>query len=334
MNKALATRPIFIKLTVLGVVAVGMILSSLFWLTERINEIESAATRDLAELMVAETVDHVQASTNDYAFWSLAYEIIEAGDAAAIYEHMGSGAVESELFDQLVILSNDHNVLHVFDGTDQIDAPSQFDVAGLQPFLSELAMHEPSALVSIAGIGEVNGVHGAITTAWITPDYVDTTIASTLPILVGIVQFSEDELQAIERMTHGSSYAIRPSSEPVDPPSLALPAPMARRSLNWFGRRTTLVRCYAPTFYRSFCLCAPGSSRSAYRQRGIFTSRQRCWNAPTMWRRQTSSPACSTGRASMVFWPIRRSLGHRGRARCCALSRSQRLQSAQRRARS
>jgi sensor domain CHASE-containing protein len=185
MNKALATRPIFIKLTVLGVVAVGMILSSLFWLTERINEIESAATRDLAELMVAETVDHVQASTNDYAFWSLAYEIIEAGDAAAIYEHMGSGAVESELFDQLVILSNDHNVLHVFDGTDQIDAPSQFDVAGLQPFLSELAMHEPSALVSIAGIGEVNGVHGAITTAWITPDYVDTTIASTLPYWLG-----------------------------------------------------------------------------------------------------------------------------------------------------
>jgi diguanylate cyclase (GGDEF)-like protein len=225
MNKALATRPIFIKLTVLGVVAVGMILSSLFWLTERINEIESAATRDLAELMVAETVDHVQASTNDYAFWSLAYEIIEAGDAAAIYEHMGSGAVESELFDQLVILSSDHDVLHVFDGTDQIDAPSQFDVAGLQPFLSELAMHEPSALVSIAGIGEVNGVHGAITTAWITPDYVDTTIASTLPILVGIVQFSEDELQAIERMTHGSSYAIRPSSEPVDPPSLALAGP-------------------------------------------------------------------------------------------------------------
>lgn len=225
MTKAHATQPIFIKLTVLGVVAVGMILWSLFWLTGRINEIEREATRDLVELMVTETVDQVQASTNDYAFWSLAAEVVEAGDAAAIYEHMGSGAIESELFDQLVILSHDQAVLHLFDATEQIASRSQFDVAGLAPFLSELANHDPSSYVSIAGVGAVNGVHGAITTAWITPDYVDPAIAENLPILVGIVQFNDDELRAIERMTQGSGYAIRPTAEPVDPPSLSLPGP-------------------------------------------------------------------------------------------------------------
>jgi sensor domain CHASE-containing protein len=145
MTKALATKPIFIKLSVLGVVAVGMILWSLFWLTGRINEIEREATRDLVELMVTETVDRVQASTNDYAFWSLAYEVVEANDVDAIYEHMGSGALESELFDQLIILSQDQEVLHLFDATEQIAAPSQFDVASLQPFLAALANHEPSA---------------------------------------------------------------------------------------------------------------------------------------------------------------------------------------------
>ncbi|MFN3227002.1 MAG: diguanylate cyclase domain-containing protein [Hyphomicrobiales bacterium] len=225
MTKALATKPIFIKLSVLGVVAVGMILWSLFWLTGRINEIEREATRDLVELMVTETVDRVQASTNDYAFWSLAYEVVEANDVEAIYEHMGSGALESELFDQLIILSQDQEVLHLFDATEQIAAPSQFDVASLQPFLMALANHEPSAHVSVAGVGAVNGVHGAITTAWITPDYVDPSLAENLPILVGIVQFGEDELQAIERMTHGSGYAIRPTVEPLDPPTLALPGP-------------------------------------------------------------------------------------------------------------
>lgn len=71
----------------------------------------------------------------------------------------------------------------------------------------------------------MNGVHGAITTAWITPDYVDPAIAENLPILVGIVQFNDDELRAIERMTQGSGYAIRPTAEPVDPPSLSLPGP-------------------------------------------------------------------------------------------------------------
>jgi diguanylate cyclase (GGDEF)-like protein len=228
MTRALATQPIFIKLTVLGVVAVGMILWSLFWLTGRINEIEREATRDLVELMVTETVDRVQASTNDYAFWTLAYEVVKAGDIAAIYEHLGSGAIESQLFDQLVILSSDHEVLHLFDATDHMASPAQFDVLGLQPFLDELAMHDPSDYVSIAGVGEANGVHGAITAAWITPDGVDPAVAANLPILVGIVQFSVEKFQAIERMTQGSGYAIRDTGEQVNPPSLPLPGPDGR----------------------------------------------------------------------------------------------------------
>lgn len=225
MDIARGNRRIFVKLSVLGFVAVGMILWSLFWLTGRINEIEREATHDLVELMVTETVDQVQASTNDYAFWTLAYEIVEASNEEAIYEHLGSGAIESELFDQLVILSNDHDVLHLYDATEQVASPSQFDVSGLQPFLTGLAAHNPSAYVSVSGVGQINGVYGAVTTAWITPDFVDSAIAAELPILVGIVQFSDEELQVIERMTQGSSYAIRDTGEQVDPPSLALEGP-------------------------------------------------------------------------------------------------------------
>jgi len=225
MNIALGNRWIFVKLSVLGFVAVGMILWSLFWLTGRINEIEREATHDLVELMVTETVDQVQASTNDYAFWTLAYEIVEASDEEAIYEHLGSGAIESELFDQLAILSSDHDVLHLYDATEQVASQSQFDVSGLQPFLTGLAAHDPSAHVSVSGVGQINGVYGAVTTAWITPDFVDPAIAAELPILVGIVQFSDEELQVIERMTQGSGYAIRDTGEQVDPPSLALEGP-------------------------------------------------------------------------------------------------------------
>lgn len=224
MDMTPGSQRIFVKLFVLGIVAVGMILGSLFWLTARIDQLERETTQNLVGLMVRETVDHVQASTSDYAHWDLAHEIVEADDGEAIHDHLGSGALESDLFDQLLVLSPDRQIAHLFDGTGDGLSPSLFDVDGLAPFLNALGRTAPSDFVSVSGIGLVNGVYAAIAASWITPDDLSSGGAQDLPILVGLVRFDEAKLQAIEQLTHATGYAIQASAQgPL--PSVTLPGP-------------------------------------------------------------------------------------------------------------
>lgn len=225
MDRTLGSQNIFLKLFVLGVVAVGMILGSLFWLTGRIDQLERETTQDLVALMVTESVDQVHATTNDYAHWDLAYDIVQASDRDAIYEHLGTGATESDLFDQLLILSPDREIAHLFDGTGSIFSPSQFDLEGLAPFLAALFLHAPSDYVSVSGIGQVNGAYGAIAASWITPDRRVRGGADQLSIMVGIVLFDDDKLQAIQQLTQGTGYAIQGSSLAGELPSVSLPGP-------------------------------------------------------------------------------------------------------------
>ncbi|WP_394691527.1 diguanylate cyclase domain-containing protein [Hoeflea sp.] len=216
---------IFGYLFLLGIVAVGMILGSVFWLTGRIDRLEKESSESIVELLVTEKVAHVEASTSDYAYWDLAYELVQANDAAGLHENLGAGATESDLFDHIIILSADGQVLHVYDGTGTIESAEQFDVKSIQPFLSRLRETRPKDYVSISGIGQVNGTYGAIAASWITPDYLVKAEPASLPIMLGVKLFGGDALDAIAKMTHGTGYAITPASSPLKEPSVDLVGP-------------------------------------------------------------------------------------------------------------
>lgn len=225
MERTVKTQFIFGKLFVLGVVAVGMILGSVFWLTARIDQVERDNAEDLVRLLVTETVSHVDVSTTDYAYWDLAYEIVTANDTDAIYEHLGSGATQSDLFDQLLILSHDGQILHLFSGAGNVRPADQFDLGGIAPFLDRLSLFGPSDYVSISGIGEMNGTYAAVAASWITPDYVEELNGIQPPILIGLTLFDEDKLATIGSLTQGTGYAIRDGSTSVQRPSVELPGP-------------------------------------------------------------------------------------------------------------
>lgn len=225
METAVKTQVIFGKLFVLGIVAVGMILGSVFWLTARIDQVEQENAEDLVRLMVTETVSQVEASTTDYAYWNLAYEIVSANDIDAIHEHLGSGATESELFDQLLVLSHDGQILHLFSGAANVMPASQFDLEGIAPFLARLSQYNPSDYVSISGIGQMNGTYGAVAASWITPDYVNELNGMQPPILFGVTLLDDDKLDAIGHLTQGTGYAIRDGSTSAQRPSVELPGP-------------------------------------------------------------------------------------------------------------
>lgn len=196
----------------LGIVAVGMIIGCVFWLTGRIDQIERENARSIVQLMVTERVAHIGGSTGDYANWNLAYEIVTANDEEAIVENLGSGATEGGLFDQLVILNANGSISHVFDAAEEITKADQFDLKGLSPFLERLKEAEPGTATTISGVGMVNGTYAAIGLARITPDYYADLNDAALPMIAGIKLFNEESLQAISNLTKGSDYAITPNN--------------------------------------------------------------------------------------------------------------------------
>jgi len=221
------TKPRFIfgYLFLLGMIAVGMILGSVFWLTARLDQLEQQGVENIVELMVTEKVERVKVSTADYAHWNLAYELVVANDSDGLYDNLGSGAMESDLFDQIVILNGNGKVAHVYDSTGTLGSPGEFDLQSIRPFLARLKETTAADHVTVSGIGQVNGTYGAIAATRITPDYLENSRSAPLPVMLGIKLFNEDALQAISRLTQGTGYAITPVGHPPTEPGIELVGP-------------------------------------------------------------------------------------------------------------
>lgn len=221
------TRPrlIFGYLLLLGVVAVGVILGSVFWLTDRLDQLERKSSESIVDLLVTEKVKRMELSTADYAFWNIAYEIVTARDAEEVRAQIGTGATESELFDRIVLLDSEGHVQQVFGADLEDDAPEHFNPADIAPFLARLRETDPADYVTVSGIGMIGDVHGAIAASWITPDYFARLEGQSLPVMVGVKLFTDDALQSIARLTKGTGYAITPHAYPLREPGIDLSGP-------------------------------------------------------------------------------------------------------------
>lgn len=217
---AASARPrlIFGKLFLLGVLAVGMILGSVFWFTSRIDQLERQGAENIVQLLVTEKVAHIQASTADYAHWTLAYELVAANDEAGLRANIALTETDHDLFDHIIILDADSRVLHVYGSSGAIDPAGQFDPLSVQPFLSKLRDTNPADYVTVSGIGQINGLYAAIGATRITPDYFARIDGARLPIMVTLRLFTDDVLQTLADMTHGAGFAIVPlDGEPREP---------------------------------------------------------------------------------------------------------------------
>lgn len=206
-------RLIFGYLFLLGVVAVGVILGCVYWLTGRLDDLERKSGESIVDLLVTETVQRVKISTADYAFWDLAYEVVTDRNAEEMLAHIGTGATESDLFDRIVILDAAGRVQQVYGEDIGPGGQDRFDVAEIAPFLARLRETEPADYVTVSGIGRIGETYGAIAASWITPDNPESLGATSLPVMLGVKLFTDDALQSIARLTKGTGYAITPVGE-------------------------------------------------------------------------------------------------------------------------
>lgn len=219
-----ATKPHFLfgKLFLLGIMAIGMIVGSVFWLTYRIDRLEKESSEKLVELMVTERVSQLQEIVTDYSYWDTAYEVVMANDGERVYSELGVSAKPDGIFSHVLILDANRNPLFLYDESGRVD---QMDLTPLEPFLTRLRMTSPKDRVTVSGIGALAGGYGAVAAAYVTPTYYDTLQGEPMPILIGVKMFTDEALQAIVQLTQGTGYAVKPLMTPKYGPNVPLIGP-------------------------------------------------------------------------------------------------------------
>lgn len=176
-------------LLVMGLVSALSVIGVSWWLTRQIDARHLDTTREVVSLKVEGTAEALQALVEDYAWWSLAWRIVEAGDEAQIYEHLGSGAVESEAFDALLILAPDGTLAHAFADAESPPGPALWAPEAFAPLLAALRAAPPLSYQSRSAVLRLaEGAEGVsfATAAWITPDEIAAFPDRPMPILIGL----------------------------------------------------------------------------------------------------------------------------------------------------
>lgn len=204
---------IFALLCFLGVFASATIIIMLFWMTDRINQVEHSKTHALIQLKIRETEKRLRLVVEDYAFWDFSHDLIKEGDPAAILENIGTGATETELFDQLFVVSQGGDLLHAFDEELGAEAAPLFTDAVLQSVWPEVSTSPPADQDSFTTFFEHEGIYSFLVAAWITPDDVATRTDEQYAALFGVIHLDEERLASMSQRVQVNSTWIGPPQE-------------------------------------------------------------------------------------------------------------------------
>jgi len=91
-------------------VTVVTVIAGVAWMAYRQNDQAAAQTRTMVMGGIDAMHTRVQGLANDYSWWEEAYDAYQRGDAAWIDANIGTGIVDTQIADFLVIVSPDHQV--------------------------------------------------------------------------------------------------------------------------------------------------------------------------------------------------------------------------------
>lgn len=206
-------RRIVLLLTFLGCVSAGTLLGMLFWMTATIEQVEHSKTEALIRLKISETSETLRLGVEDYAYWTHAFNLVEDENPEAILEDLGTGATDSDLFDQLYILGANGDLLHAFDGQLGADAHSLFDAEAISPLWDALQDSEAADYASQVSVLALGDRIALVAAAWITPDSIGDTPDIRLPALIGVIQFDTHRTSALVKDVEVSTARFAPYTD-------------------------------------------------------------------------------------------------------------------------
>lgn len=215
-------RAIFSLLALLGLISTVSIVFTFLWMTTQINRAETFKSSELLALSLRKEADLLRFATEDYAHWGHAFEIIQQNDSDAIFDDIGSGATDSELFDSLFILGPDGTVLYAYD-EDLFDAA--YDLWQPDTFAGiwqELNAHAAWDYETVTAVVENGGSYALVAATWVAPDVANALPAGSFPAIFGLRRLDADWLAGLARQSRVTMTAISPLEDGDPPPEIAL----------------------------------------------------------------------------------------------------------------
>jgi diguanylate cyclase (GGDEF)-like protein len=194
-------RKVYVLLLFNGLIAVLVITSLLFSLTKRIDEAALTEAHAKLALLLEERQTSLRLAVEDYSYWTVAYETIMANDEGRIYDYLGSGASESELFDWLVILSSEGAVLHAFEASQFVENRAFLAGEASKEILDALRRQAPQDYVSVNGFFRASEQVVLASAAWVTPDNMNGVDAARLPVLVAGKNIDAEAIARMELLS-------------------------------------------------------------------------------------------------------------------------------------
>lgn len=202
------SRRVYALLLGIGVVTVCALLAVLYLLTEQIDRNARETARDKHEILLDERKHALSLAVEDYAYWTLAFRIIRDGDAEQVYENLGSGATESELFDWMWILDADGTTLFTYTSEGFPDPVEALNQDHVQPLLAVLRETRPEDYVSASGYVQWGDGISSAAAAWVTPDDLSEAEDGRLPILLVGKTFDAAALADLALVTSAEQLAV------------------------------------------------------------------------------------------------------------------------------
>jgi len=231
-------RTVIILLLSIGVLFAGALIGSVLFLTTRIDQQTSVDTMNANAQIVLDWGESLAHATEDYAFWTESYEALQSRDMDAIYDYLGSGATETELFDWMFFLDADGTPLFGY-GPESVENPlDALDTPQLESFLDALAEMPAVDYPIVTGAKQWHDGAAMIAMTRVTPEPVpEGAMGDALPIMVGVRIVSNTLFTRLQMGTGATRFGFTTEAEPEHGLALLCPLGTVTGWLYWTPRQ-------------------------------------------------------------------------------------------------
>lgn len=175
-------------------IAVVAFAMTFIWLAREVDTIAQEKTVQQATLKIENLIKRNAILTEDYAYWTAAFNWFVAGDRASLYENIGSGAADSPSFDLIYLLHPDGKPAYAYISGVVGSDLRMFEPDLAAPLVNQLMAMPLTPYPKVSGIIAIDGEFVVLTAARIQPDNLGDLTAAELPMMVGGTWLNQQSL--------------------------------------------------------------------------------------------------------------------------------------------
>ncbi|WP_296424925.1 diguanylate cyclase [Yoonia sp.] len=180
-----------------GVTAILVILAMTFWMARKVDVIASENAVSLMDSAVQAELLSVAISTQDYAYWDLASDLLIARDDDAFFTNFGTGATDGATFDFIYVLGSDGQPIYAYQTDGEASDTSIVDTALTDRLRLTLSAQPMEPYTTISHYARIGGQLAVLAAGRIQSTDTTGFQATQLPMMVGGKWLNPDRLSAI-----------------------------------------------------------------------------------------------------------------------------------------